>query len=85
MNDDKQAKDYNIEGGSVLHLVRPRLATRAVDAALRLTSSIAGAGAAWRARAGLLGRVARRRVTVGSSWWPGCAASANSVFLAESR
>ncbi len=21
MNDDKQAKDYNIEGGSVLHLV----------------------------------------------------------------
>ena len=22
MNDDKQAKDYNIEGGSVLHLVR---------------------------------------------------------------
>ena len=23
MNDDKVAKDYNIEGGSVLHLVRP--------------------------------------------------------------
>ncbi len=23
MNDDKLAKDYNIEGGSVLHLVRP--------------------------------------------------------------
>jgi hypothetical protein len=23
MNDEKQAKDYNIEGGSVLHLVRP--------------------------------------------------------------
>jgi hypothetical protein len=22
MNDEKQAKDYNIEGGSVLHLVR---------------------------------------------------------------
>lgn len=22
MNDDKTAKDYNIEGGSVLHLVR---------------------------------------------------------------
>ena len=22
MNDDKMAKDYNIEGGSVLHLVR---------------------------------------------------------------
>ena len=25
MNDDKLAKDYNIEGGSVLHLVRPHL------------------------------------------------------------
>ncbi len=23
MNDDKTAKDYNIEGGSVLHLVSP--------------------------------------------------------------
>ena len=25
MNDDKQAKDYNIEGGSVLHLVSTRV------------------------------------------------------------
>jgi hypothetical protein len=24
MNDDKTAKDYNIEGGSVLHLVRSK-------------------------------------------------------------
>ena len=24
MNDDKMAKEYNIEGGSVLHLVRAR-------------------------------------------------------------
>jgi Ubiquitin family len=28
MNDDKLAKDYNIEGGSVLHLVRAYLPTK---------------------------------------------------------
>lgn len=26
MNDDKMAKEYNIEGGSVLHLVSPSIA-----------------------------------------------------------
>lgn len=26
MNDDKMAKEYNIEGGSVLHLVSPSVA-----------------------------------------------------------
>ena len=29
MNDDKAAKDYNIEGGSVLHLVREHDSTTA--------------------------------------------------------
>ncbi len=28
MNDDKMAKDYNIEGGSVLHLVSACMASR---------------------------------------------------------
>jgi hypothetical protein len=31
MNDDKTAKDYNIEGGSVLHLVRCCLALHSGD------------------------------------------------------
>ena len=32
MNDEKQAKDYNVEGGSVLHLVSPHVHQLRTDA-----------------------------------------------------
>lgn len=44
MNDDKMAKEYNIEGGSVLHLVRG-------GAGRRLQGRRGGGRFAWHARA----------------------------------
>jgi len=67
MNDDKMAKEYNIEGGSVLHLVRP--ACRKAWLSTRQGTCHAFARFAWSSKPGLHAEFMCRNVSIASRVW----------------